>query len=170
LLGKESLEQQSVKDLKKYIFYGDRLVQSKAKAPNGTEIDFNFISVKLDDGNTLGVHEMIAMILEQCRMMVEKDAGTKVPDAAITVPVYFTQRERQALIEAAELAGINVLSLINEPTAYALQHALDFASSFTEPKNVLLVDLGESALQLSLFKYEQVAGKDKKNVTQVRML
>lgn len=182
LLGKDSLSHPAVEELSKYIFYGNRLVERTAKTADDNS-EYRYLAVVLDDSREIPVLELAAMLLEQARLMVEKDAGTKVSfntvqwrlskliphqvvDAVLTAPSYFTQRERQALIDAAEIAGINVLSLINEPTAFALQYAIDFAA-FTEPKNVLFVDLGDGALELSMFKFDLVPGKDKKNVTQV---
>lgn len=113
------------------------------------------------------------MLFTHAKKIGEKTAGSRVPDVAITVPVYFTNRERNAILDAAQIAGLNVLSLLNEPTAFALNYATDVLkrANELEPLNVLFIDDGHGALQASVVRFERyVNPKSKKNATQVTNL
>jgi len=103
--------------------------------------------------------ELVAMILNHVREF-SRDYGAQgaVKDVVLTVPSFYTQREREALIDAVSLADYNVLSLLDENTAAALHYGIDRAE--TEDKNVLFYNLGASALQVSVAtfgSYEQAA-------------
>ncbi len=84
--------------------------------------------------------EISAMILVKMKEVAETYLGQKVTDAVITVPAYFNDAQRQATKDAGVIAGLNVLRIINEPTAAAIAYGLDKNSK--EEKNVLIVDIG----------------------------
>jgi len=84
--------------------------------------------------------EISSMVLSKMKEIAESYLGTQVTDAVITVPAYFNDSQRQATKDAGTIAGLNVLRIINEPTAAAIAYGLDKKSS-TE-KNVLIFDCG----------------------------
>lgn len=92
--------------------------------------------------------QISAMILGKMRQIVEDYVGGEAPDAVITVPAYFNDGQRQATKDAATIAGINVLRIINEPTAAAM--AYGFNETSKEEKNILVYDLGVSSLFLHM--------------------
>eukprot|EP00029_Vermamoeba_vermiformis_P014069 TRINITY_DN90_c0_g1_i1.p1 TRINITY_DN90_c0_g1~~TRINITY_DN90_c0_g1_i1.p1 ORF type:complete len:652 (-),score=270.03 TRINITY_DN90_c0_g1_i1:119-2074(-) len=96
--------------------------------------------------------EISAMILSQMREIAEHYLGQTVRNAVITVPAYFTDGQRQATKDAGTIAGLNVMRIINEPTAAAIAYGLDKKSD-TE-RNVLIFDLGGGTLDVSLLTLE----------------
>jgi len=95
--------------------------------------------------------EISAFILKDMKQRVEKHTGSSVSKAVITVPAYFTDAQRQATREAGEIAGLNVVRIINEPTAAALA----YENSFPEAKKVLVYDLGGGTFDVSVVKIEE---------------
>ena len=81
------------------------------------------------------------MVLTKMKEVAEAYIGEKVTDAVVTVPAYFNDSQRQATKDAGHIAGLNVLRIINEPTAAAIAYGLDKKN---EEKNVLIFDLGET--------------------------
>jgi molecular chaperone DnaK len=77
------------------------------------------------DGKIYSAEELSALIIKKLKVDAEKYLGQPVTDAVITVPAYFNDAERTATITAGQLAGLNVLQIINEPTAAALAYGLD---------------------------------------------
>lgn len=100
-----------------------------------------------------------ASLLYYARGVAEAQAGGSVPDAVITVPAFYGQRQRQALIDAAGLAGLNVLGLINTHTAAALQYGIerDFAN---KTQNVIVYDMGSGSTVVALVKYSTYSAKE----------
>jgi len=84
--------------------------------------------------------QISAMILTRLKENAEGYLGEKVTDAVITVPAYFNDAQRQATKDAGAIAGLNVLRIINEPTAAAIAYGLDKNSK--EERNVLIFDMG----------------------------
>ncbi len=138
------------------------LVGETAKRQNVTNVDRTISSVKRHMGTdwTVGIddkkytsQELSARILGKLKRDAEQYLGDSVTDAVITVPAYFNDAERQATKEAGEIAGLNVLRIINEPTAAALAYGLDRGK---EDELILVFDLGGGTFDVSLLE----VGKD----------
>ncbi len=141
---------------------GNILVGETAKRQAVTNVDRTVSSVKRHMGTdwTFEVEdkkytpqEISARILMKLKRDAETYLGEDVTDAVITVPAYFNDAERQATKEAGEIAGLNVLRIINEPTAAALSYGLDKGQ---EDESILVFDLGGGTFDVSLLE----VGKD----------
>src|SRR5918911_132799 len=93
--------------------------------------------------------EISAIILQKLKQAAEDYLGEKVTDAVITVPAYFNDAQRQATKDAGQIAGLNVLRIINEPTAAALAYGLDKGDS---EQTILVFDLGGGTFDVSLLE------------------
>ncbi len=111
------------------------------KAPNGDA----HVEVR---GKTYSPAEISAMILQKMRQTAEDYLGEKVTDAVVTVPAYFNDSQRQATKDAGRIAGLNVLRIINEPTAAALAYGLDKKRDET----VAVYDLGGGTFDISILE------------------
>ena len=141
---------------------GEVLVGETAKRQNVTNVDRTISSVKRHmgtdwtvdiDGKKYTPQEISARILAKLKRDAEQYLGEAVTDAVVTVPAYFNDAERQATKEAGEIAGLNVLRIINEPTAAALAYGLDKGK---EDELILVFDLGGGTFDVSLLE----VGKD----------
>jgi len=141
---------------------GEVLVGEIAKRQAVTNVDRTIRSVKRHmgtdwsteiDGKKYTAQEISARILQKLKRDAESYLGEAVTDAVITVPAYFDDHERQATKEAGEIAGLNVLRIINEPTAAALAYGLDKGR---EDELILVFDLGGGTFDVSLLE----VGKD----------
>ena len=141
---------------------GEVLVGETAKRQAVTNVDRTIASVKRHmgttwnfdvDGKKYTAQELSARILGKLKRDAETYLGEPVTDAVITVPAYFNDAERQATKEAGEIAGLNVLRIINEPTAAALAYDLDKGK---EDELILVFDLGGGTFDVSLLE----VGKD----------
>ncbi|CAF3013578.1 unnamed protein product [Rotaria sp. Silwood2] len=97
--------------------------------------------------------EISSMVLAKVKGIAEAYLGTKVSEAVITVPAYFNDSQRRATKDAGLIAGLNVLGIINEPTAAALAYGLD--KKVSNERNVLIFDLGGGTFDVSVLKVEQ---------------
>ena len=141
---------------------GEVLVGETAKRQNVTNVDRTISSVKRHMGTDWKVEidtkkytaqEISARILAKLKRDAEQYLGEPVTDAVVTVPAYFNDAELQATKEAGEIAGLNVLRIINEPTAAALAYGLDKGK---EDELILVFDLGGGTFDVSLLE----VGKD----------
>ena len=137
---------------------GEVLVGEVAKRQSVTNVDRTIRSVKrhmgtnwsMDiDGKKYTAQEISARVLQKLKRDAEAYLGETVTDAVITVPAYFNDAQRQATKEAGEIAGLNVLRIINEPTAAALAYGLD---KVDKEQTILVFDLGGGTFDVSLLE------------------
>ena len=105
----------------------------------------------LGEQRLLRPEQLMAALLSELRNIAEKDQGTKVTDCVISIPMFFTEAQRRAMLDAAHIVGLNVLRLIHETTATALAYGIyktDLPAD--KPMNVAFVDAGNSSLQVKL--------------------
>lgn len=136
---------------------GERLVGEVAKRQAITNPDGTVISIKRHMGTDYKVdingkkytpQEISAMILQKLKADAENYLGEKVTQAVITVPAYFTDSQRQATKDAGKIAGLEVLRIINEPTAASLAYGLDKEDDQT----ILVFDLGGGTFDVSILE------------------
>ncbi|KAK4267668.1 hypothetical protein QN277_024420 [Acacia crassicarpa] len=99
--------------------------------------------------------EISSMVLTKMKEVAEAFLGQSIKNAVITVPAYFNDSQRQATKDAGAIAGLNVMRMINEPTAAAIAYGLDKKASRTGEKNVLIFDLGGGTFDVSLLTIEE---------------
>lgn len=136
---------------------GERLVGQIAKRQAILNHDRTISSIKRDmgtdrkiviDGKTYTPQDISAMILQKMKSEAEEYLGETVTEAVITVPAYFSDAQRQATKDAGRIAGLNVLRIINEPTAAALAYGLDKEES----QKILVYDLGGGTFDVSILE------------------
>jgi len=137
---------------------GEVLVGEVAKRQAVTNVDRTIRSVKRHmgtdwsvniDGKAYTAQEISARVLQKLKRDAEAYLGETVTDAVITVPAYFNDAQRQATKEAGEIAGLNVLRIVNEPTAAALAYGLDKGD---KEQTILVFDLGGGTFDVSLLE------------------
>lgn len=126
-----------------YLLYPERTIKSiKRLMGQNTQVALA--------GQDYSPQEISAIILKRLKAIAEKHLGQTVSKAVITVPAYFSDAQRQATQEAGEIAGLNVVRMINEPTAAALA----YDANQSEPKHVLVYDLGGGTFDVSVVNIE----------------
>lgn len=135
---------------------GERMVGQVAKRQSITNPDRTIMSIKRKmgsdykveiDGKKYTPQEISAMILQKLKADAEAYLGTTVSQAVITVPAYFSDAQRQATKDAGKIAGLEVLRIINEPTAAALAYGVD---KDTKEQKVMIFDLGGGTFDVSI--------------------
>ena len=136
---------------------GERMVGQVAKRQAITNPDRTIMSIKREMGTAYSVavddkkytpQEISAMVLQKLKSDAEAYLGTSVTQAVITVPAYFSDAQRQATKDAGKIAGLEVLRIINEPTAAALAYGMDKE----EDQKIMIYDLGGGTFDVSLLE------------------
>jgi molecular chaperone DnaK len=136
---------------------GEVLVGEVAKRQAVTNVDRTIRSVKRQmgtdwsvsiDGKKFTAQQISAFVLQKLKRDAESYLGETITDAVITVPAYFSDAQRQATKEAGQIAGLNVLRIINEPTSAALAYHLEYENEAT----ILVFDLGGGTFDVSLLE------------------
>jgi len=140
LLGRKFSDPAVQADLKHYTF---------KVVPDGDDKPM----VQLDDGKTYYPEQISAMVLAEMKKTAESYLGYKVSKAVITVPAYFSDSQRASTKDAARICGLEVLRIINEPTAAALAYGLD--KKCENERNVLIFDLGGGTFDVSLLTLDE---------------
>ncbi|HMG31505.1 MAG TPA: molecular chaperone DnaK [Jiangellaceae bacterium] len=137
---------------------GEILVGEVAKRQAVTNVDRTIRSVKRHmgsdwsaeiDGKTFTAQQISAFVLQKLKRDAEAYLGETITDAVVTTPAYFNDAQRQATKEAGEIAGLNVLRIVNEPTAAALAYGLDKGE---KDQTILVFDLGGGTFDVSLLE------------------
>src|SRR3982751_3428748 len=140
---------------------GEVLVGEVAKRQAVTNVDRTIRSVKRHmgtswstdiDGKSFTPQQISAFILQKLKRDAEAFLGERVTAAVITVPAYFDDAQRQATTEAGTIAGLNVLRIVNEPTAAALAYGLDKGET---EQTILVFDLGGGTFDVSLLEISE---------------
>ena len=142
LIGRKFSDPKVQEDIKGWSF---KVVPGVADKPS-IEVDFKGETKRFEP------EEISSMVLTKMKDIAEMYIGTDIKDAVVTVPAYFNDSQRQATKDAAAIAGLNCLRIINEPTAAAIAYGLDKHKD--EDKNVLIFDLGGGTYDVSLLNIE----------------
>ncbi|KAL0316319.1 UNVERIFIED_CONTAM: Heat shock cognate protein 2 [Sesamum radiatum] len=152
---------------------GDAAKNQVAMNPTNTVFDLSLASILFDlvipgpgdkpmivvnykgEEKQFAAEEISSMVLMKMREIAEAYLGATVKNAVVTVPAYFNDSQRQATKDAGVIAGLNVMRIINEPTAAAIAYGLDKKATSVGEKNVLIFDLGGGTFDVSLLTIEE---------------
>jgi heat shock protein 1/8 len=154
--------QNTVFDAKRLIGrrYSDHSVQSDIKLwpfkviPGPNDKPVIVVTFK-GEQKQFGAEEISSMVLVKMKEIAEAFLGKTVKNAVITVPAYFNDSQRQATKDAGVISGLNVLRIINEPTAAAIAYGLDKKAQSSGEKNILIFDLGGGTFDVSLLTIDE---------------
>jgi len=144
LIGRKFDDATVQKDIKLWPF---KVIKDSGNKPK-MEVEHKY------ESKTFTPEEISAMILTKMKETAEAHLGHKVTDAVVTVPAYFNDAQRQATKDAGIIAGLNVLRIINEPTAAAIAYGLDKKKSQAKESNVLIFDLGGGTFDVSILSID----------------
>ncbi|KAK6204481.1 heat shock protein SSA1 [Scheffersomyces amazonensis] len=144
LIGRKFTDQEVQNDAKHFPFK----VIDKGGKPN-IQVEFK------GETKVFSPEEISSMVLTKMKETAENFLGGKVNDAVVTVPAYFNDSQRQATKDAGLIAGLNVLRIINEPTAAAIAYGLDKKGTTSHEQNVLIFDLGGGTFDVSLLAIDE---------------
>ncbi|KAG6040042.1 Heat shock 70 kDa protein [Claviceps citrina] len=155
LIGRKYNDPEVLADMKHFPFKVGRKLKKKGDDwVEDTTDDKPYVTVQyLGETKQFSPEEISSMILIKMRETAEAKLGVKVKNAVITVPAYFNDSQRQATKDAGVIAGLNVLRIINEPTAAAIAYGLD--KKVEGERNVLIFDLGGGTFDVSLLTIEE---------------
>lgn len=151
------------------------LYMTPNKVVQKTNGDIGFCVDYMGEEHIFSPEQLTAMLFTKLKDVSANALQTQINDCVITVPFYYTNAERKALLDAAQIAGLNVLRLMNETTATALSYGFyrtDLPAETEKPRNVIFVDCGNSSIQVSACAFnksklkmlattfEQVGGRD----------
>merc|ERR1712159_600127 len=145
LIGRKFSDPQVQHDMKEFSY---SIVKGEAEKPM-IEVEFH------GEKKKFAAEEISSMVLVKMKEVAEAFWGKDVKNAVVTVPAYFNDSQRQATKDAAVIAGLNCLRIINEPTAAAIAYGLDKKTSSAAEKNVLIFDLGGGTFDVSLLTIEE---------------
>jgi len=138
--------------------YSDTTVQQDKKHWSFNVVDIDSKpKIEVDykcERKTFTPEEISSMVLTKMKETAEAYLGKEVKDAVVTVPAYFNDAQRQATKDAGVIAGLNVLRIVNEPTAAAIAYGLDKKNSNDKETNVLIFDLGGGTFDVSILSIE----------------
>ncbi|VAI07207.1 unnamed protein product [Triticum turgidum subsp. durum] len=140
--------------------FSDASVQSDAKLwpfkviPGPADKPMIGVQYRGED-KQFSAEEISSMVLNKMKETAEAYLGTTIKNAVVTVPAYFNDSQRQATKDAGVISGLNVMRIINEPTAAAIAYGLDKKSTSVGEKNVLIFDLGGGTFDVSLLTIEE---------------
>jgi heat shock protein 1/8 len=140
--------------------YSDTSVQSDIKlwpfkvSPGPADKPMISVQYKGEE-KTFAAEEISSMVLIKMKEIAEAYLGSTIKNAVVTVPAYFNDSQRQATKDAGVIAGLNVMRIINEPTAAAIAYGLDKKATSVGEKNVLIFDLGGGTFDVSLLTIEE---------------
>jgi len=143
LIGRNFNDSTVQKDMKHWPF---KVVNDGGKPKIGVEYKY--------EGKTFTPEEISSMVLTKMKETAEAYLGSQVRDAVITVPAYFNDSQRQATKDAGVISGLNVLRIINEPTAAAIAYGLDKKKGSKSESNVLIFDLGGGTFDVSILSID----------------
>ena len=147
-IGRRFTDKEVQEDIQNYPF---KMIESKTKK----------CSVKIEYNNEIKefqIEQISAMILEEMKKIAEIYMGAEIKDAIITVPAYFNEIQRECTKDAGRIAGLNVLRIINEPTAAAIAYGLENKSD--KERKVLVFDLGGGTFDVTVLILSKNNGKD----------
>lgn len=130
------------------------------------ETSRNTVGFVQSDGTQWSVEELVAMEFAYIKQLAENVAGEKVIDVVVTVPPYFSQFERDAIVDSIEIAGLKTLALINDGTAVAVNYAL--TRTFSNPEYHIIYDAGASGIRATVASFA-TANDPKSGVAETRI-
>ena len=121
------------------------------------------VALRLSNGTEWSVEELVAMQLAYVKDLAESAGGEKVHDVILTVPPFYSQFERDAVVDAMEIAGMRTLALVNDGTAVGINYAM--TRTFASQEHHVIFDAGASAVRATVLSFNTVSGDAKKKST-----